>query len=85
MKQQCGTCLWWGEKVNCIISATIKESVQVCCNPVCGDGVIVTSADDVCLKWANEEHTMQMAAELSAYRRGTKRWHRRQWRGMAVA
>ena len=53
-KQRCGTCKCWGSKPNVIVSATIRERVQVCCHEIIKDGVIVTSADDTCVQWAEK-------------------------------
>lgn len=50
--QTCSACHWWGARVNCIISATIKDSVQACCNPVVEPpNIIVTHATDSCAQW----------------------------------
>ena len=54
-KPTCSTCKFWGSKPNVIVSATIRDSIQVCCHEIIQDGVIVTHGTDTCTQWVEIE------------------------------
>jgi hypothetical protein len=56
-RRACETCRWWGSRWNVVVSATIRERVQICCNPIAGTGTIVTHARDSCAQHSSPDTT----------------------------